>query len=110
MRNRFMKLSVVLVLILSFVAVGCDADTCKSLRAQLKNLVGDIERIAEERRQADAEGKDMQKAMKLFQEEQNLRSRFAATAEEYIAKGCEERTGDVPTLPPMMPVTETAFE
>jgi len=110
MRSRILKLSVLAVLMLSFVAVGCDADTCKSLKAQLNNLVGDIERIAEERRKVDAEGKDMGRAMELFQEEQNLRNRFASTAADYIAKGCEERTGGVPPLPPMMPVTETAFE
>ena len=48
--------------------------------------------------------------MELFQQEQNLRNTFAQTAADYIAKGCEEKTGEVPTLPPMMPVTETAFE
>ena len=77
MRNRLLKLSVIAVLMLSFVAVGCDGETCKSLKAQLKNLIGDIERIAEERRKVDAEGKDMGKAMELFQEEQNLRTGLA---------------------------------
>ena len=110
MRSKFLKLSVIFVLMLSFVAIGCDAETCNSLKAQLNNLVGDIERIAEERRKVDEEGKDMGRAMELFQQEQNLRSRFAQTAADYIAKGCEEKTGEVPTLPPMMPVTETAFE
>lgn len=110
MSNRFLKLSVIFVLMLSFIAAGCDGETCKGLKAQLDSLEIRIKEVADERRKVDAEGTDMGKAMELFQEERNLRSSFADTAATYIAKGCEERTGDVPTLPPMMPVTETAFE
>ncbi len=110
MRSRLLKLSVIGVLMLSFAVVGCGEETCKAFKARLDSLAIDIAKIADERRKVDAGGKDMGKALELHQQEINARNQFAETAEQYIAKGCEEKTGEVPTLPPMMPVTETAFD
>jgi len=110
MRSKFLKLSVITVLLLSFAAIGCPDRDCQKLKNKLEELQNKIIMIANERRMVDEEGKDMAAALRLHQEELNARRNFAETAEQYIAKGCQERTGDVPSLPPMNPVTETQFE
>ena len=109
MRNRFIKLSVVAVLMLSFLAVGCPTE-CDKLKGQLDSLRLQIFDIIEERQKVDAEGKDMGRALELHQQESNLRRQYETTSDKYRAAGCEGETGEVPSLPPMMPVTETAFE
>ena len=108
--RRLLKLSVFAVLMLSFITVGCSEETCKGLLSQLQGLQNDIVTITNKRKAVDAEGKDMSAAIELFQQEVNARRNFAETAERYIAKGCEGKTGDVPSIPPMNPVTETQFE
>ncbi len=113
MRSKLLKLSVVAVLMLSFVAVGCSEESCKDLLSQLNGLQNDIIDIANKRRAMDAAGKPgtANEAARLKEKEEGLRARFGDTAARYIAKGCQERTGDpVPSLPPINPVTETAFE
>jgi len=110
MRSKFLKLSVIAVLLLSFAAIGCSEETCKNLKDQLESLQNQIIIIANKRRGVDQKGEDMSAALKLFQQEVNARRNFDDTADRYRAKGCEGKTGDVPALPPMNPVTETQFE
>ncbi|MEM7009236.1 MAG: hypothetical protein AAF462_08905 [Thermodesulfobacteriota bacterium] len=106
MRSKYLKLSVLAVLMLSFVAVGCSEETCKGLLAQLQSLQNQIISIANERMKVDAKGDDMGRAVELYQQEMNARRNFSETAERYIARGCQEKTGDVPSIPPMNPATE----
>lgn len=109
--RRLLTLSVLLLLMAgSFSIVGCSEETCKGLLSQLQSLQNQIVDIANKRIAVDQEGTDMGAAQELFQQEQNARRNFSETAERYIAKGCQDKTGDVPALPPMNPVTETAFE
>lgn len=109
--RRLLTLVVLLFLVVgSFSVVGCDGESCKQLRAQLNNLKGDIERIAQQRREADAKGEDMGTAVELHQQELNARNNFAATKAKYEAQGCVERTGEPPSIPPMEQFGETLFE
>jgi len=109
MRSKFLKLSVIAVLLLSFAAIGCSEETCKNLLSQLESLQNQIIDVANKRREMDAKGTPgtANEAAQLQELEAGLRGRFAETAARYIAKGCK---GDVPSLPLPNPVTETQFE
>lgn len=110
MRRLITLCALVLLLVSSFSVVGCDGESCKKLLEQLENLELQIKDLDRQRRDADAKGEDMNEATELFRQEKNARRTFSETADKYIAKGCVEKTGDVPTLPPMNPLTETVFE
>jgi hypothetical protein len=110
MRRLLTLCALALLLVSSFSVVGCDGESCKQLKAQLKNLKGDIERLAQQRRDADAKGEDMGSALELHQQEINARNNFAAIKAKYEGQGCVERTGEAPSLPPMEQFGETQFE
>ena len=110
MRRLLTLVALLLLLAGSFSVVGCDGESCKQLEAQLKNIKGDIERLAQLRREADAKGEDMGSAVELHQQELNARNNFAATKAKYEAQGCVGRTGEPPSLPPMEQFGETQFE
>ena len=109
MRSRMLKLTVISVLMLSFFAVGCKTE-CERLKDQLDDVRLDIFDTQLERKAVDAQGTNMGKALELAQKEENLRKRYKALSKEYIAKGCEGKTGEVPPLPPEMTINETLFE
>ena len=111
--RKLLRLSVCVALVFSFLAVGCSEESCKDLLRQLNSLQNDIIDVANKRREMDAKGTPgtANEAAQLKELEDGLRARFADTAARYIAKGCQERTGEpVPPLPPQQPVTETVFD
>jgi len=110
MRKVLTLSAFLLLLVASFSVVGCNEESCKDLYNQLESLQNQIIELANKRRDADSKGDDMSSALELYQQEVNARNNFEQIKNKYEARGCVERTGDAPSLPPFEQISETQFE